>query len=125
MSNKNQSGLTLIEVLIALAILSIALTAIVKSSAQNIQNGLYLQNKTIATWVGVEVINEVRANVLMLPKSSDGIEKETSMLGREWPWHAYLTETPNAHIQKVNVDVFLKSNHNKLIHLESYIYEAT
>ena len=60
----NHKGFTLIEVLIALAILAIALTAVIEATSKNIQNTLYLQNKTIASWVGLEIINEAKINFL-------------------------------------------------------------
>ena len=50
MLNKN-FGFTLIEVLIALTILSIALTAIIISTSQNIKDTFYLQNKNTAEQV--------------------------------------------------------------------------
>ena len=58
---RNLQGFTLLEVLIALAIISIALTAIIKASSQNIKDTAYLEDKAIANWVGLEVMNEVKA----------------------------------------------------------------
>ena len=101
---KNSAGFTLIEVLIALAILSIALTAIIKSTSENIKNTAYLQNKTIATWVGTEIINEMRAGVLPIP-TTDTVEQETEMLGKKWVWQAETTSTPNPRIKKIIVTV--------------------
>ena len=116
-----KSGFTLIEVLISLAILSIALTAIIKFTSQNIRDTAYIQNKTIANWVGTQVINEARAGILKLSQS-DHLEQTTEMLGQQWPWQATLQSTPNPHIQEIHVDVFQKENKNKLISLVSYLY---
>jgi general secretion pathway protein I len=118
---KINNGFTLIEVLIALAILSIALTAIIRSTTQNIKDNSYLYNKTIATWVGTEVVNEARVNVLKL-REGDEIEKETTMLGQNWPWLAELAATPNVHIKKITVTVYSPTTHDELAHLESYLY---
>ncbi|HLB58283.1 MAG TPA: type II secretion system minor pseudopilin GspI, partial [Gammaproteobacteria bacterium] len=81
---KNKAGFTLIEVLIALAILSIALTAIIQSTSQNIKDTLYLQNKTIAIWVGSELIAEVEAGILKVPAAPDKLTQEVEMLEQEW-----------------------------------------
>ncbi len=128
MKNKNSktqhSGFTLIEVLIALAILSIALTAIIFSTSQNIKNTLYLQNKTIATWVGTEIINSARLGILKLQSGSEPVEQEITALGQQWETHTSLVTTPNPNIQKINVDVYEKLTHMKLVHLESYVYKA-
>lgn len=120
---KNNAGFTLIEILIAMAILSIALTAIIKSSSENIKNTIYLQDKTTALWVGMEAINQVRAGALPLPAQSEGTEQETEMLGKNWPWIATQTSTPNANIKKVIVEVKDPVKNTVLAHLESYLYE--
>jgi general secretion pathway protein I len=123
MLNKNH-GFTLIEVLIALAILSIALTAIIKSTSQNIRDTTYIQNKNIANWVGSQVINEVRAGILVLPTPPDNLEQTTEMLGQSWRWQANLIATPNPQIMEIHVAVFKKSSDAKLISLVSYLYAA-
>ncbi|MDR3478882.1 MAG: type II secretion system minor pseudopilin GspI [Gammaproteobacteria bacterium] len=116
------AGFTLIEVLIALAILSIALTAIIKATAQNIRDTSYLQDKDIAAWIGTEVINEARVGVLKLPAQPDKIEEEKKVLGQAWKIKAYSIPSPNQKIQELRVDVFRKSDDTKLISLTSYRY---
>ena len=110
-------GFTLIEVLIALAILSIALTSIIKYTSQNIRDTNYLQNKMIAMWVGTQIMNEARVGILTLPQ-----HQVTKMLGQNWPWEANVVSTPNSHIKEIDVDVMQESNQEKLIHLVSYVY---
>ncbi len=122
LSRKNETGLTLIEVLIALAILSIALTAIIKSSAQNIRNTLYLQNRTIATWIASDILNSVRVGVLKIPAAPDHLANDSTVLGQEWSWEAALNSTPNPRIKKVDVMVYQKADHNPMAHLVSYLY---
>lgn len=117
-----RNGFTLIEVLIALAILSIALTAIIKAASQNIKDTLYLQNKTIANWVGTTIIAEAETGLLKIPEPSNKLSDETEALGQKWIWQATLTSTPNPKIKELSVDVSLKANDAKLIHLTSYLY---
>ena len=118
---KNDAGFTLIEVLIALAILCTALVTIIRATSQNIRDNFYLQTKTIANWVGTEVINEVRAGQLKLPEG-DGMEKETTVLNRQWSWNGSIVATPNAHIKEIRVIVFEEPTHHKLAQLQSYMY---
>ena len=119
---RNNTGFTLIEVLIALAILSIALTAIIHATTQNIKHTVYLQNRTIATWVGTNVINEARAGMLKLPEAPDHVSEETTVLGVTWTWQAVINTTPNKNIQQIDVTVYQKTNEAKLAHLVSYLY---
>lgn len=124
---KNIIGLTLIEVLIALAIMSIAMTAVIKATSQNIRNTAYLQNKTVALWLGKLVMNEARLGLLVLPRSSAPRKEMRVFLEREWYWQAKREETPNKRIDKIEVDVFdSEEEASPLISLESYVYhEAT
>ena len=119
MNRKKQAGLTLIEILIALAILSIALTAIIKSTAQNIKDTMYLQNKTIAGWVALDVMNKARIHLLTLPAKD-----HTDMLGQSWACEASLYATPNSRIQQIRVTVYEEPSKRQITQLTGYRYAA-
>lgn len=115
-------GFTLIEVLIALTILSIALTAMIKSTSQNIKDTYYLQHKTIATWVATEMIHETQAGILKLPMTPDTLDQEKNVLGENWLIKGSVRGTPNPKIQEIEVAVFQNSDEGPLIQLKSYLY---
>lgn len=123
---KRQLGLTLIEVLIALAIISIAMTAVIKATSQNIHSTSYLQRKTIAMWVGSQVINEMRAGLIKSERSSLNQKLTTTMLGNEWYWQTEEEETPSPRIKKIKVKVYETEDEEAeakpIITLESYTY---
>jgi len=56
-----QQGLTLIEVMVAVAILAFALSALVKLSGQSANTLHYLEKKSYAQWVALNQINEMNA----------------------------------------------------------------
>lgn len=119
-------GLTLIEVLVALAIVSIAMTAIIKAVSDNIRSTAYLQNKTIALYVGQQIINEARLGLLKLPGEASVLQEKTTMLGSDWYWHAHEAATSNARIKKLSVDVFShdpSETETPILTLEGYVYE--
>jgi general secretion pathway protein I len=122
--NNQHAGFTLIEVLIALAILSISLTAIIKSTSQSIKDTIYLQDKSIAHWVGLQIMNDARSGALKLSAQSDKLTDESEMLGTHWTWEARLKSTANPHISEIDVDVYRQSDHAKLAALVSYSYAA-
>lgn len=121
-----QTGLTLIEVLIALAIVSIAMTAIIKVTSQNIRSTAYLQKKTTAMWVAQEVINEAHANLLDLADSKGNQRLTTEMLGQDWYWQMAEEKTPNEQVKKILVRVYESGETEKdktpVVTLESYSY---
>lgn len=116
-------GFTLIEVLVALAILGIAMTAIIKSTSQNIKDTQYIQQKTIAVWVGNYIINQVRAGILNAPKAPDELSDEIESLGSTWLWKTNLIATPNPKINEIHVNIYRKDDEeNALSSLVSYSY---
>lgn len=126
--NSYQAGLTLIEVLIALAIISISLTAIIKATSHSIRSTTYLEEKTEALWVGQQVLNEVRVGILKLSEDTERKQQVTQMLNRDWYWSVYQEATPNRRIKKVIVEVYAQSTQDNerspIITLESYTYDA-
>lgn len=117
-------GMTLVEVLIALAIVAIAMTAISKAISENIRATAYLQDKTLSMWVGQYIINEIRAGVLKLPDSADKLKDSIEMLNKNWYWQAYQEETPNLRIKKILVNVYATDDEEAepIMMLESYVY---
>jgi general secretion pathway protein I len=123
---KKSVGLTLIEVLVALAIISIAMTAIIKAAAENIRATDYLQSKTLALWTGQLVMNEWRLGLQTIENRSDKLT-ESHVLSSTWYWQAEETETPNKKIKKLTVNVFAKNNPqaSPTVTLTGYNYHAT
>jgi general secretion pathway protein I len=124
-SKNNQSGLTLIEVLIALAIVSIAMTAIIKATAENIRATSYLQKKTFAQWLAQNKLNEAQAGIYRLPSMCH--PEAVQMLNRQWYWCGMQTATPNPHIKKMRIEVFTdeqdaNDEQHAIIQLQSYLY---
>lgn len=107
---KATHGLTLIEVLIALAIVSIAMTAIIKATGDHIRSTAYLKSKTTAFWVAEQVMTEIRLGVIAVP-DDDGVSNTTDMLNQTWRWQANKTSTGNARIKKVTVEVSDQATH--------------
>jgi general secretion pathway protein I len=118
------AGLTLIEVLIALAIISIAMTAVIQADSQIFRDTRYLQDKTIALWVGQQVLNEARVGIIKLPAAPDKLSLTTTILNKEWHWQAEKEITPNKHIDKIMVQVYENADEeaSPLANLESYLY---
>jgi general secretion pathway protein I len=125
MKKNNAAGFTLIEVMIALAIISISLTAVIKATSQNIKDTIYLQNKMTAHWVGMNVINQARAGLIKVSSQANNLEEETEMLGSKWAWTAYTKDTPNPRIKEIHVEVDSLPEKKQMANLMSYLYAKT
>lgn len=124
---KKTKGLTLIEVLIALVITGIAMTALIKATSENIRQTGYLRQKTIALWLAQDVLNQASLGLIKLPLKPDALKRSVSVLGTRMFYSASQAETPNNRIRKIEVSVYDKENTedenvSPLIHLETYIY---
>ena len=98
------SGFTLIEVLLALAIIAIALTALLKATAQNVSNTQRLKEKTISHLIAMQGLAMVQLN-LVQPLPSQELTKVTTMLGQRWYWRAGLSQTPIKSMQQITIKV--------------------
>lgn len=100
-----ESGFTLVEVLVAVAILALALGAVIVGGSRYADNAVYLRDKTIANWVAHNLLNQWH-----LSQSYPDIgEKtgETEMAGREWAWIAQVSKTPDQDVRRVDIRVRL------------------
>ncbi|MFP4162049.1 MAG: type II secretion system minor pseudopilin GspI [Ectothiorhodospira sp.] len=81
-----QRGFTLLEVLVAVAVLAVALGAAIKAGSENARNAAYLRDRTHAHWVAQNVLARYRAGLEnATPGTREGAE---FMAGREWYWRA-------------------------------------
>lgn len=69
---------TLIEVLIALMIIAIALTAVIRASSRDIDDQYLLQQKTYGLWVAEYILNQQQ---LKLP-----LKSKITMFDQQWHW---------------------------------------
>ena len=62
-SARRQTGFTLLEVLVALAVVAVALAALVKTGADHARNTTYLQERTLAHWAGQNLLTEFQTGM--------------------------------------------------------------
>ena len=96
-------GFTLIEVLAALVIVSLGMMAVIQAVSQTASNSSYLRDKTIAHWVAMNRLTEVRLEqgAPKVDKTSDEVE----MAGREWRWTMDVTQTPVETMRRIDISV--------------------
>ncbi len=101
------SGFTLIEVLLALTVIAIALTALLKAIAQNIDNTHRIKEKTISHWVAMQGVAMIQLNLLRTSQSQESTQA-TTMLGQKWYWRAKISQTPIKRMQQITISVSSK-----------------
>ncbi len=99
------AGFTLIEVLVALAIVSIALLAALRAVGQSTANVSELRGRLLAGWVAENLLADHRARGDWLPL---GIQRgKESQAGFEFAWREEVIATPNRAFRRVDVFVYL------------------
>ena len=96
-------GFTLIEVMVALVVASLALVAVMASISQMIDAGTAMRDRTYAAWIAQNKIAELRlANTEPEVSTSNG---EVEFAGLEWGWTATISETGVQYLYRVDVGV--------------------
>ena len=97
-------GFTLLEVLIALVVLGLALTALVHAAGVGVRDFGGLRERSYAGWIAANVLTEARLRD-RLPATGrrDGQQR---FAGREWYWRLEIEGTQDARIRRLAVQVF-------------------
>jgi len=96
-------GFTLLEVLVALAVVAIALTAAVTAAGQDARNVALLRDRTLAHWVAMDRLTEAQ-----LSDDWPGVgrrEGDTVMAGQEWHWTLAVSATDDDDVRRLDVEV--------------------
>ena len=101
-------GFTLVEVMVALAVVAVALPALLVSLNQQVDSTGYLRDKSMAHMVAANKLEEVRilarARQSLLQGRDSGTEQ---MADRDWFWWLNSTPTEVAQFYRVEIDVGL------------------
>jgi general secretion pathway protein I len=116
-------GFTLVEVLIALAILAIALAATMRATSMATVTAQTVKMKTYATWVAENRLAEITA--LQIFPSVGMQNGETMMAGIAYKWTQTTNETPNKDFRKVEMAVSLPNETQKVSVLVSYVARSS
>jgi len=117
-----QKGFTLIEVMVALAIIAIALASLIKASGSHTNSAGYLKTKTIAHYVAMNEITEMQINKAW-PNIGE-LKKSTDMAGVEWFWTRSVEKLndDNDFIRSLKFTVYLDEDRQRnLAQVEAYI----
>ena len=105
MTRRPDRGFTLIEVMVALVIVAMGLTALMLAVSTTANASGYLRDKAIAQWIALNRLTEVRLNL----QPTIGQSKDTGELdfaGRTWHYDTQYFDTSFASMHRVVVRVW-------------------
>ena len=109
-------GFTLIEVLVALAIVAFGLTALFTVTNQTARASTYLREKTLAQWIALNRITEAR--LAGQPPADDNMEGETKYAGQDWRWELKTIKTPVSGIVRLDAILLGDMRHFLDLHVQ-------
>jgi len=100
-SSTRKRGFTLIEVLVALVIVTLAVSALLGTVSSSGSNIAYLKDKTLAEWVALNRLTELRIAQQMPDKGRR--TGNTDMAGMRWQWEEEVIELPVKGLFRIEV----------------------
>ena len=99
---RSAAAFTLIEVLVALAIVAVALSAGMRALAQSADGASALKARTLALWVAENRLARAQLGVDIAGGTASGRETQANML---LVWRETITATPNPAFRKIEIVV--------------------
>ena len=103
MRRPESRGFTLIEVVVALAILGIGMLAVFKTIGDTVHNVDELRDRSFAEWIADNRITEVRISGEM--PSVEETAGEVEFAGRQWHWLTKVSQTQVQGLRRIDVSV--------------------
>jgi general secretion pathway protein I len=104
-------GFTLIEVMVALAIVAFGLTALFATTTQTVDASAYLRDKTLAQWIALNRITEARLEGK--PPEDEDMSGELEYAGESWRWELKTIPTAVKGIVRLEARVALNDSADK------------
>ena len=119
--SQQQRGFTLLEIMVALVILAVGMSALVKAAGGNAANASYLKSKTFAQWVAANKVTEIQIQH-QWPKTGTQSGR-TFYAGVEWSWQVKTISTLDKDIRRIEVSVQQEAEHDAdpLVTLTAFI----
>jgi type II secretion system protein I len=115
-------GFMLVEVLVALFIISLLMVALIKSTSDDTRTLIVLKNKTIGEWVASNVFDDIQLGNISPSSNSNGTVKgEAKAMGQSWYWITRFQKMGQQNVWRVDIEVKPTSfEHQSIVHLTSY-----
>lgn len=98
-----QHGFTLMEVLVAVAVLALGMTAVIGAAGSSTRLGSELRDRTFADWVAMNELTSIRL-ATTAPASGD-MNGDADMGGAKWHWKATVSGTEDPNLLRIDVAV--------------------
>lgn len=114
--DNRQSGFTLIEVLVALLIVSLGIVSVIQVTAKHVSNITEIEKRMLASWVASNHMTEIRHDAKVNKIRGGGDTERVKLGGHEWRSRAKIEETDVEKVFLVTIEVADDSNIEKRVY---------
>ena len=116
-------GFTLIEVLIALAVVALALLGLTRVAALQVRDFDALRERTLAGWVASNVLEETRLGASQ--PSTGRSDGRVELAARSWRWTRDVSTTPDPAVRRIDIKVFAGEAKEPVVALSGFTASVT
>lgn len=121
MTASRMRAFTLVEVMVALAIIALSLTAVATKMGRMIDTSNAMRERTYASWIAQNKIAELRlTNVIPDVSATSG---EIEYANSTWYWRAEISESGIENLFRADVTVFFPDNDSVVRKVTGFIGE--
>ena len=113
MTRRRASGFTLLEVLVALAIVAFGIIAAFNGIIQMAHSTARLQERAMGDWIAMNQISEIRLSG-DFPDVSE-FDGSVEFAGRPWRWQATVSETGVTDLRRIDMSVAFEENPDDVV----------
>ena len=115
-----QLGMTLIEVMVALAVFALAALAAVNVATEHMRSLSYIEQKTVALWIANNHLTQLHLEK-KIPRIGD-TKGDIEYAGQTWYWQQTGIKTPDPEFRMVRIRILSsKDSKSALAELTSYM----
>ncbi len=97
------AGFTLVEVLVAMGVVAIGMSAAIKAVSGYVTNTTWMRDRTYAHWVAMNTLTELRLRDRS-PEEEE-LDGDLEYAGRNWVWQAEISQTEVDNLFRVDIEV--------------------
>jgi general secretion pathway protein I len=125
MNRRLSGGFTLVEVLVALMVVAMGLAALMVAVSGTARTSGYLRDKTLAQWMALNRLAEVRLNLIKFGQNTD--TGEINFANRTWHYDTRYFDTSIPSMKRVVVRIYAgdaKTKGNPLLEATGFMGSA-
>ncbi len=116
-ASRKARGMTLLEVLVALAVFATAAISVIRSVSQHITTVNYLEDKMFAAMV----VDNQMANVMLSSEKLKAKKGTEELAGRIWYWQVKPVATTQPLLKAFDVSVSTQEQASPIVTVRSYV----